>query len=67
VSTIIEEGKFVRLMIRSNIDASSEDFMISDRVGNDAFGLFDVMNLGKSAITWGQLKDDFDAKLGFLW
>lgn len=53
MSTIIEEGKFVRLMIGSNIDASSEDFMISDRVGNDAFGLFDVMNLGKSAITWG--------------
>jgi len=50
-----------------HLHTSFDDFMITDSVNDDAFSNFDVLNLGKSAITWGQLKDGFDPELNVFW
>ncbi len=50
------KGKFVGLMIGANIDASFDDFMITDQVDEDAFINFDVSPEGTMTTTWAGLK-----------
>jgi len=49
-------GEFVGLSIGSNIDASFDDFMISDSVDENAFADFAVSSSGKLATAWGTIK-----------
>jgi hypothetical protein len=49
-------GKFVGLSIGSNIDASFDDFMISDRVDDQALIDFDVQAKDKLTTSWGYIK-----------
>ena len=47
------KGNFVGLWLGSNIDASFDDFMISDRTDDKAF---DVSPVSKLATAWGRVK-----------
>jgi hypothetical protein len=49
-------GRFVGLGMGSNIDASFDDFMITDQVDEDALLHFDVSPEGMLATTWAGLK-----------
>lgn len=51
------KGKFLGLVIGANIDASFDDFMITDQVDEDAFSEFDVSSKDmKLTTTWAGLK-----------
>ena len=50
------KGKFVGLWLGSNIDASFDDFMISDSVDEDALENFAISPQDKLPQTWGTLK-----------
>jgi hypothetical protein len=50
------KGNFVGLGMGANIDASFDDFVISDRVDDQALIDFDVSSVDKTAITWGDVK-----------
>jgi hypothetical protein len=50
------KGNFVGLMLGSNINASFDDFMITERVDEQALTDFDVLPADKLAIAWGYVK-----------
>lgn len=50
------KGKFVGLGMGANIDASFDDFMISDKVDDTAFDEMDVSPTGLASTKWASLK-----------